>query len=113
MIGYIELIQKLKEIKKRGYIKTHRVGTTGVGKTSENLLGITENNIPGPNIAMIELKSARKNVSSILTLFTKSPLPSKANSALLQRFGYESARGRFFKLVDKTWEKIKILILKR
>ena len=102
MIGYIELIQKLKEIKKRGYIKTHRVGTTGVGKTSENLLGITENNIPGPNIAMIELKSARKNVSSILTLFTKSPLPSKANSALLQRFGYGSARGNKRKELHTT-----------
>jgi len=93
MIGYIELIRKLKDIEKRGYIKTHRVGTTGVGKTSEDLLGITENNIPGPNAAMIELKSARKNAKSMLTLFTKSPLPPKANSVLLERFGYESTRG--------------------
>lgn len=59
----------------------------------EDLLGIKENNIPGPNAAMIELKSARKNVSSMLTLFTKSPLPQKANSVLLEKFGYESARG--------------------
>jgi hypothetical protein len=82
----------LKEIKNMGYIKTHRVGTTGVGKTLEDLLGITENNVPGPNAGMIELKSARKNVSSMLTLFTKSPLPKKANSFLLQKFGYRSAQ---------------------
>jgi len=29
----------------------------------------------------------------MLTLFTKSPLPPKANTVLLERFGYESARG--------------------
>jgi len=64
----------LKEyIKEMGYVKTHRTGNTGIGKTLEDLLGITENNVPGPNAAMVELKSVRKNVSSMLTLFTKSP----------------------------------------
>jgi hypothetical protein len=85
-----------------GYIKTHRTGNTGVGKTLEDLLGITENNVPGPNAAMLELKSARKNVSSMLTLFTKSPLPPKANSVLLERFGYESARGNARKELHTT-----------
>lgn len=93
MITYPELIEKLKEIKETGYIKTHRTGTTGIGKTLEDLLGIKENNIPGPNAEMIELKSARKNVKSMLTLFTKSPLPRKANSVLLQRYGYKSLKG--------------------
>lgn len=92
MLGYDELVNKLKEIKERGYIKTRRLGDTGIGKTLEDLLGIEENNVPGPNAEMIELKSARKNASSMLTLFTKSPLPPKANSVLLERFGYESAR---------------------
>jgi hypothetical protein len=85
MKGYYEIIKKLKEIKKMGYIKTRRAGNTGVGKTLEDLLGIKENNIPGPNAHMIELKAARKNASSMLTLFTKSPLPPKANSVLLER----------------------------
>lgn len=102
MITYSELIKKLKAIKEMGYIKTHRAGNTGIGKTLEDLLGITENNVPGPNAAMIELKSARKNVSSMLTLFTKSPLPPKANSALLKRFGYESARGNKRKKLHTT-----------
>ena len=33
MNEYDELIQKLKAIKEIGYIKTHRSGNTGVGKT--------------------------------------------------------------------------------
>jgi len=41
---------------------------------------------------MIELESARRDSSSMLTLFTKSPLPEKANSVLLQRYGYPSVR---------------------
>ena len=102
MITYPELTKKLKVIKEMGYIKTHRTGTTGVGRTLENLLGITENNVPGPNAGMIELKSARKNVSSMLTLFTKSPLPKKANPVLLRRFGYKSARGNKRKKLHTT-----------
>ena len=92
MITYFELVRRLKEIKELGYVKTHRTGTTGIGKTLEDLLGIKENNIPGPNAAMIELKSARKNATSMLTLFTKSPLPPRANSVLLQIYGYESSK---------------------
>jgi hypothetical protein len=102
MIIYSELIEKLKEIKKMGYIKTHRMGTTGIGKTLEDLLGIKENNIPGPNAAMIELKSARKNVTSMLTLFTKSPLPQRSNSVLLRRYGYESSKGNEKKELHTT-----------
>jgi len=102
MKGYQKIVRKLKVIKKMGYIKTHRSGNTGVGKTLEDLLGIKENNIPGPNAALIELKSARKNVSSMLTLFTKSPLPKKANSVLLQKYGYISNKGNGRKELHTT-----------
>lgn len=102
MQEYWELLEKLKGIKERGYVKTHRLGNTGIGKTLEDLLDIQENNIPGPNAKMIELKSARKNATSMLTLFTKSPLPKKANSVLLQKFGYESKRGNNRKELHTT-----------
>ncbi len=102
MITYADLIKKLKELKKIGYIKTHRAGNTGVGKTLEDLLGIDENNIPGPNAANIELKAARKNATSMLTLFTKSPAPPKINSVLLNRFGYESTRDKNKKELHTT-----------
>lgn len=102
MKGYSSILKKLKAIKKMGYIKTHRAGNTGIGKTLEDLLGIKENNVPGPNAQMIELKSARKNASTMLTLFTKSPLPPKANSVLLERFGYKSKRGNNKKELHTT-----------
>jgi hypothetical protein len=102
MIEYNELIEKLKKIKEIGWIRTHRAGNTGIGKTLEDLLGITENNIPGPNAAMIELKSARKNALSMLTLFTKSPLPPRANSILLEKFGYASTKKQGSKRLETT-----------
>lgn len=89
MLGYRKMLDTIKKIERLGYIKTHRVGNTGIGKTLEDLLGIKENNIPGPNGKMIELKSARKTSTSMLTLFTKSPLPAKANSVLVNLVGYK------------------------
>jgi len=112
MIGYTTLITRLKKIKENGYVKTHRAGPTGIGKTLEDLLGIEENNIPGPNAEMIELKSARVNTSSMLTLFTKSPLPRGANSILLQRYGYESARGNNRKELHTTLNAVNFNTLK-
>lgn len=102
MVGYEELIQKLRIIKEKGWVRTHRKGTTGIGKTLEDLLGIKENNVPGPNAAMIELKATRKNALSMITLFTKSPLPRKVNSILLERYGYESSRGNRRKELHTT-----------
>ncbi len=102
MIGYREMLDKLKKIKAMGFVKTRRAGNTGVGKTLEDLLGIKENNIPGPNGRMIELKSARKDAKSMLTLFTKSPLPEKANSVLLEKFGYETEEERGKKSLHTT-----------
>lgn len=112
MKGYFLLIKRLKEIKEMGYIKTHRSGNTGIGKTLEDLLGIAENNIPGPNSHKIELKSARKNTSSMLTLFTKSPLPPKANADILEKFGYESKRGNNKKELHTTVSAVEFNLLK-
>ena len=56
-----------------GWIKTHRSGPTGIGKTLEDLLGIVENNIDGPDFGDYELKSCRLNSNSMLTIFTKTP----------------------------------------
>jgi hypothetical protein len=71
-----------------GYVQSHRKGDTGIGKTLEDLLDITENNIAGPDFATYELKAGRKESVSMLTLFTKAPLPASANKRLLEAFGY-------------------------
>ena len=85
------LKEKLRQIKKIGFVKTHRRGDTGIGKTLEDLLGIRENNIPLPDIGEVaELKSYRKNTKSMMTLFTLEPLPKGGDRdrLLLDNFGY-------------------------
>jgi hypothetical protein len=99
---YSELVEKLKELKARGYVRTHRAGDTGLGKTLEDLLGIHENNVPGPNGVMVELKSARKDSTSMMTLFTKSPLPRSANSVLLEGYGYATPESGGKKILHTT-----------
>lgn len=75
---YADFLQKkIEQIKKMGYVESHRAGPTRIGKTLEDLLGITENNIAGPDFSIYELKAMRKDSVSVLTLFTKAPMPWK------------------------------------
>jgi hypothetical protein len=84
-----EFVRRIQKIKAVGYVESHRHGDTGVGKTLEDLLGIAENNISGPDMIDYELKAARRRSKSLLTLFTKAPLPSgKADRRLLDAYGY-------------------------
>lgn len=99
---FSEIIEKLRNLKETGFVKTHRSGPTGIGKTLEDLLGITENNIPGPDFEEIELKSARKHSPSMLTLFTKSPLPRRVNSLLLSELGYITPESQNKKILHTT-----------
>jgi len=70
------LIQKLREIKSRGWIVSARQGNVGgVGNTLEDLLGIKENNLPIPNAAEWELKCQRIETTSLTTLFHMEPSP--------------------------------------
>ena len=86
-----EFIIEYQRIQRAGWIPTHRSGNTGIGKTLEDLLGIDENNIQGPDFGVYELKAGRKNSNSMLTLFTKSPLPKGSNTALRLNYGYSSS----------------------
>ena len=71
-----DLIEKLKQIRDRGWIPTARPGNVGgVGNTLEDLLGIEENNLPIPNAAEWELKSQRIGTTSLVTLFHMKPSP--------------------------------------
>lgn len=94
MQQYAQLVDRLPVIKRMGYVRTHRHDDTGVGKTLEDLLNIKENNFAGPNGHMTELKSARKNATGMLTLFTKSPLPPKINRQLVEKFGTSDKNGK-------------------
>lgn len=85
-----DFIREYQKICKMGWIRTHRSGSTGIGKTLEDLLGIVENNIDGPDFGDYELKSCRLNSNSMLTIFTKTPQPQGAANTLRMTFGYSS-----------------------
>ncbi len=123
MINTLEdFIREYTKICNMGWIKTHRSGNTGIGKTLEDLLGIEENNLDAPDFGEYELKSCRINANSMLTMFTKTPLPSKAANHLRETFGYQSdaydnnekvlhstlSADRFVKIAD-TGRQLKIL----
>lgn len=86
-----DFIREYRKIQDMGWITTHRSGNTGIGKTLEDLLGIAENNYQEPDFGEYELKASRLNSNSMLTLFTKSPLPRGSNTALRLAFGYSSS----------------------
>ena len=86
-----EFITEFKKIKEQGWIKTHRSGPTGIGKTLEDLLGIPENNLDEPDFGDYELKSCRINSQSMLTMFTRTPQPARSNTYLRNKYGYSSS----------------------
>ena len=83
-----DFISQFRKVKELGWITTHRSGPTGIGKTLEDLLGIDENNFDLPDFGETELKSFRIDTNSLLTLFTKSPLPAGVNTEIKNKFGY-------------------------
>jgi len=82
-----EIKKKLANTKKIGWIPSNRIHDTGIGKTLEDLLGLQENNIALPDFGKMELKSQRKNTSSMMTLFTKKP-EGITNAEIRQKYGY-------------------------
>lgn len=89
---------KLKELSEKGWVKSNRKHNTGIGKTLEDYLEITENNIALPDFGVMELKSQRIDTASMITLFTKSP-DGITNSEIRKKFGYP----------DPEFPKVKIL----
>ncbi|MFA5779719.1 MAG: MvaI/BcnI family restriction endonuclease [Elusimicrobiota bacterium] len=81
---------EINKISKKGYMKSMRSGNTGVGHTLEQKLGLTENNIAGPDLEKIELKTQRKNVSNRVTMFTfnRGAWQQKQNY-IVEKYGYK------------------------
>lgn len=88
-----KIIEKLKEIRAKGWIENARPGNVGgVGNTVEDILGIKENNLPIPNAAEWELKCQRIESSSLTTLFHTEPSPRALNivpNILLLKYGWK------------------------
>ncbi|AEH02719.1 MvaI/BcnI restriction endonuclease family protein [Lacinutrix sp. 5H-3-7-4] len=90
MIDKTKIEKEFNRIKSLGFIPSRRKHNTGIGKTFEDYLGVTENNDKLPDFDGFEVKSQRALTSSYLTLFTKSPTgPNKANTYLRDKYGEE------------------------
>ena len=91
-----ELIDNIRAISQKGWIKsvkeTRDTRNDGaVGNTLENLLGITENNLPIPNAREWELKGQRSHSTSLITLKHIEPSPQAARIVariLLPKYGW-------------------------
>lgn len=93
-----ELKQKLKEISEKGFIKSHRLNNTGIGKTLEDEMGISENNLPECDFTignrLVELKAQRIEAGTPVTLSTKEPTWRVNKFEVIKRTGYSDKKGR-------------------
>jgi len=91
-----ELIKKLHQIRDMGFVKSLRKGSTGVGYTFEQLLGVNENNIPIPDIGgRLEIKATRRGSNSLITLFTfNRGVWLEKQKDIIQQYGYTDEKGR-------------------
>ena len=91
----MELLSRLRDIAKNGWVKSLKNGPTGVGFTLETCLGIQANSNKLPDYKGIELKAGRAmggRQTSRTTLFSKTPdwIQSQIHSGLdlLNSYGY-------------------------
>ena len=93
-----DLKQKLKEISEKEFIKSHRSNNTGIGKTLEDEMGISENNLPEHDFTigktLIELKAQRIEAGTPVTLSTKEPIWKINKFEVIRKTGYLDKHGR-------------------
>lgn len=93
-----DLKSKLKEISEKGFIKSHRANNTGIGKTLEDEMGISENNLPEHDFTignkLVELKAQRIEAGTPVTLSTKEPFWRMNKFEVIRKTGYLDKRGR-------------------
>ena len=91
-----EIERKLRTLKAMGYVPTAREGSTGVGHTFEQKMGLSETNIPVPDLGgRVEIKTTRRDASSLITLFCfNRGVWHIAQKELIEKYGYIDDLGR-------------------
>jgi hypothetical protein len=91
-----QLIKNLEGLKNKGFIQTLRKGPTGIGHLLENELGLSETNIAIPDVGgRVELKATRRNVNSLITLFTfNRGVWQVKQKDIVEKYGYKDEQGR-------------------
>lgn len=111
-----ELLEKLRTIANKGFIKSLVNADTGVGRTLEKLLGIEMNSSKSPDYKGIELKSFREKKGTRKGLFAKTPnwelSKFKSRVEILDAFGYwEKGVFRLYNTIRSTGRNAQGLIL--
>ncbi len=90
------LTKKLEDLKKEGFIESLRRSSTGIGYTLETKLELDETNIPVPDLGgRVEIKTARRDASSLVTLFTYDKDAWIIHQKeVIKEYGYLDKKGR-------------------
>lgn len=101
----IELKNKFDTIKKIGWIKSIRKGSTGIGATFENVMGLNENSFEIPDFNGIEIKTKRNYSNSYTSLFNYSPEGKYCYKIeqLKNKFGYPDKIIKNCKVLNKSF----------
>lgn len=81
-----DLIKNFQIIKNKNWIQSTRKGSSGIGRTFEELLKIDENNFSIPDYNGIEIKTKRQYSDSYTTLFNCNPCNDI--EMIKNKFGY-------------------------
>lgn len=88
-----ELLSKILQIHKQGFLPSITPGDPGVGDTLENALGISRNNIAAPDYKGIELKATRltrggtARTTTRVNLFSKVPEEGMSYADIVRAYG--------------------------
>ena len=112
-----ELLSKLRNISKDGFVKSLVNADTGIGRTLEKMLGIEMNSSKSPDYKGIELKSFRDSRNTRKGLFGKTPdwelSKFKSRVEILDNFGYwEEGVFRLYTTVRGTGRNAQGVMLK-
>lgn len=91
-----EIQRRLRDLSDLRFIPTERKGSTGIGYTIEQRLGISENNLPIPDIGgRVEIKATRNSVNNLITLFTfNKGVWNFQQKDIINRYGYLDNKNR-------------------
>jgi len=93
-----QMIERLREVKNRGWVKSlNPLNPGAIGNTIDALLGFPESNLPIADTAQWELKSHRLGSSSLLTLLSMEPEPRNERvvpRVLLPGYGWPGRPGQ-------------------
>lgn len=98
------LQEQFMKIRNKGWIKSIRSGSTGIGATLEHLLGIEENGLEIPDFGEVEIKTKRNYSKSYTTLFNCTPEGPHYHEIerLKDKYGYPDNDLKQYKVLNNS-----------